>query len=162
MPQSRIDDAARRILVVKCEMGLLEATGTGRPDADRRGRLGRAPGGGATGGGGVGGGPQERRRRVAAVEDRRRVALGGKTADNIGNQCGGWTVTWQGTSGNVTPGATTVRQAFESVLGTSHVNYALTGSTTAGATVGMAVIGETPYSEGKGDRTDLTRGRAPT
>ena len=32
------------------------------------------------------------------------IALGGKTADDIGNQCGGWTVTWQGKSGNVTTG----------------------------------------------------------
>jgi beta-glucosidase len=80
------------------------------------------------------------------------IALGGKTADNIGNQCGGWTVTWQGMTGNVTTGGTTVRAALESVLTTSRVNYALDGSATGnGATVGIAVIGETPYSEGCGD-----------
>ena len=80
------------------------------------------------------------------------VALGGKTADNIGNQCGGWTVTWQGMSGNVTTGGTTVRAALEGVLTSARVNYALDGSATGnGATVGIAVIGETPYSEGCGD-----------
>ena len=42
------------------------------------------------------------------------IALGGKTGDNIGNQCGGWTVTWQGMTGAVTTG-TTVRQALEAV-----------------------------------------------
>jgi len=77
------------------------------------------------------------------------IALGGKTADDIGNQCGGWTVTWQGKSGNVTTG-TTVRQALQAVV--SNVNYALDGSATgSGSTVGIAVIGETPYSEGCGD-----------
>ena len=77
------------------------------------------------------------------------VALGGKTGDNIGNQCGGWTVEWQGMTGAVTTG-TTVRQAFEAVL-PGKVSYALDGSATAGAAVGVAVIGETPYSEGCGD-----------
>jgi len=80
------------------------------------------------------------------------VALGGKTADNIGNQCGGWTVTWQGMTGNVTTGGTTIRAALEGVLTSARVSYALDGSATGnGATVGIAVIGETPYSEGCGD-----------
>ena len=79
------------------------------------------------------------------------IALGGKTGDNIGNQCGGWTVTWQGMTGAVTTGGTTVRQALEAVA-PGRVSYALDGSATGnGATVGIAVIGETPYSEGCGD-----------
>jgi len=78
------------------------------------------------------------------------IALGGKTGDNIGNQCGGWTVTWQGMSGAVTTG-TTVRQALEAVA-PGRVSYALDGPAAgSGATVGIAVIGETPYSEGCGD-----------
>src|SRR6185369_11994884 len=77
------------------------------------------------------------------------IALGGKTGDNIGNQCGGWTVTWQGMSGAVTTG-TSVRQALEAVV-PGRVSYALDGSATSGAQVGIAVIGETPYSEGCGD-----------
>jgi beta-glucosidase len=78
------------------------------------------------------------------------IALGGKTADNIGNQCGGWTVSWQGMSGPITPG-TTVKQALEAVV-PGKVSYALDGSATGnGASVGIAVIGETPYSEGCGD-----------
>ena len=54
------------------------------------------------------------------------------------------------------PGATSIRQAFESVVGASHVLYSLNGTSSTGAGVGVAVIGETPYAEGKGDRTDLT------
>ena len=83
------------------------------------------------------------------------VALGGKSADNTGNQCGGWTITWQGASGTV-PGATSVRQALEAALGASQVKYSADGKTTSGASVGIAVIGETPYAEGKGDSTDLS------
>jgi beta-glucosidase len=79
------------------------------------------------------------------------ISLGGKTGDNIGNQCGGWTVTWQGMTGEVTTGGTTVRQALEAVV-PGRVSYALDGSATGnGATIGIAVIGETPYSEGCGD-----------
>jgi len=153
VPQSRIDDAARRILVVKCEMGLLD--GAQRlVDRSLTAQVGSAAHRAVA------------RKAVAASlvvlkndgavlplsKDIPGVALGGKTADNIGNQCGGWTVTWQGMSGNITTGGTTVRQALESVLTTSRVSYALDGSATGnGSTVGIAVIGETPYSEGCGD-----------
>lgn len=153
IPQSRIDDAARRILVVKCEMGLLD--GTQKPvDRTLTAQVGSADHRAVA------------RRAVAASmvllkndngvlplsKSVPAVALGGKTADNIGNQCGGWTVTWQGSSSNVLTGATTIRKALESVLTTAKVNYALDGSATGnGSTVGIAVIGETPYSEGCGD-----------
>src|SRR5205807_619151 len=33
-----------------------------------------------------------------------RIHVAGKSADNIGNQCGGWTITWQGRSGDVIKG----------------------------------------------------------
>jgi beta-glucosidase len=150
VPQSRVDDAVKRILTVKCEMGLLDGTGklvdrtlTAQVGSDAHRAIAR--------------------RAVAAsivvlkneggtlplAKDVAGIALGGKTGDNIGNQCGGWTVLWQGMSGPVTTG-TTVRQALEAVA-PGHVTYALDGSATTGATVGIAVIGETPYSEGCGD-----------
>jgi beta-glucosidase len=152
IPQSRIDDAARRILVVKCEMGLLDGT---QRLVDRT--LTAAVGGTAH--------RMVARQAVAAsvvvlkndngalpLSKNNPIALGGKTADNIGNQCGGWTVTWQGMSGAVTTGGTTIKAALESVLTTGGVNYALDGSATgSNVSVGVAVIGETPYSEGCGD-----------
>lgn len=33
-----------------------------------------------------------------------KILVAGSHADNIGNQCGGWTVTWQGKSGDITTG----------------------------------------------------------
>ena len=151
--QSRIDDAVRRIVAVKCELGLFEATG--KVDRALTAEVGSTA-------------HRELARKavqeslvvlkndgnVLPLAKTTTVALGGKSADNTGNQCGGWTISWQGASGSV-PGATSVRQAFETVLGASQVKYSADGKTTTGASVGIAVIGETPYAEGKGDSTNL-------
>jgi beta-glucosidase len=152
--QDRVDDAVRRIVAVKCELGLFEASGT--VDRTLTAEVGSA---------------EHRQVARQAVQESlvllkndgavlplaktATVALAGKSADDAGNQCGGWTISWQGASGSV-PGATSVRQAFEAVLGPSQVKYSVDGSSTSGASVGVAVIGETPYAEGKGDSTDLT------
>jgi beta-glucosidase len=154
VPQARVDDAVRRIIAVKCELGLFEATG--KVDRALTAEVGSAA-----------------HRQVArqAVQESlvvlkndgavlplaktSTVALAGKSADNTGNQCGGWTISWQGASGNGVPGATGIRQAFEAALGASQVKYSTDGSGAAGASVGVAVIGETPYAEGKGDSTNL-------
>jgi beta-glucosidase len=157
VPQSRIDDAVRRIVAVKCELGLFDASG--KVDRSLTNKVGS---------------PEHRAVARQAVQESlvvlkndgnvlpltktSTVALAGKSADNTGNQCGGWTITWQGSSGNVVPGATSVRQAMESALGAGHVVYSANGSTVTGANVGVAVIGETPYAEGKGDKTDLALG----
>src|SRR5262249_19555150 len=45
---------------------------------------------------------------------------------------------------------------METEVGTTKVLYSVDGSNHTGATVGVAVIGETAYAEGMGDRTDLT------
>jgi len=153
--QERVDDAVRRIIAVKCELGLFEATGT--VNRALTAAVGSA---------------EHRQVARQAVQESLVVlkndsavlplpktitlALAGKSADNTGNQCGGWTISWQGSSGNGVPGATSIRQAFETVLGASQVKYSTDGSSVSGASVGVAVIGETPYAEGKGDSTDLT------
>ena len=152
--QDRIDDAARRILVTKCEMGLLDGN-LHLVDRSLTAKVGSAEHRAVA------------RRAVAQslvvlkndggvlplAKDVPGIALGGKTGDNIGNQCGGWTVMWQGMSGNVTSGGTMIHQTLKSVVTSSHVFYALDGSATGNgaATVGVAVIGETPYSESCGD-----------
>ena len=152
VPQSRVDDAVKRILTVKCEMGLLDGTQklvdrtlTAQVGSDAHRAVARRAVGASLVVLKNEGGTLPLSKDVAGI------ALGGKTADNIGNQCGGWTVTWQGMSGAVTTGGTTVRQALEAVA-PGRVSYALDGSASGnGATVGIAVIGETPYSEGCGD-----------
>ena len=85
-----------------------------------------------------------------------RIHVAGKSADDIGNQCGGWTIDWQGKSGNVTTGGTTLLAAMRNAVSKStRVTYSADGTGAAGATLGVAVIGEKPYAEGMGDRADL-------
>jgi beta-glucosidase len=156
---SRIDDAVTRILRVKVAMGLMDK---GRsPLADRR--LHKTFG-------------SAEHRQVARECVRQsmvllknekatlplskkvaRIHVAGKSADDIGNQCGGWTIEWQGKSGDVTPGGTTILKAIQNTVPQStKVTYSKDGTGASGATVGVVVIGETPYAEGMGDREDLS------
>jgi len=85
-----------------------------------------------------------------------RIHVAGRSADNLGNQCGGWTIDWQGRTGEVTPGGTTILAAMrKAVSKNTQVTFSKDGTGAAGATVAMAVIGETPYAEMKGDRASL-------
>ncbi|WP_309237406.1 glycoside hydrolase family 3 C-terminal domain-containing protein [Actinomadura sp. BRA 177] len=75
--------------------------------------------------------------------------MAGANADDIGNQAGGWTVTWQGSSGDIIPG-TTILDGIEQ--NSSHVTYSADASAPmSGDDVGIVVIGEKPYAEGVGD-----------
>jgi beta-glucosidase len=90
------------------------------------------------------------------------IFLAGEGADDIGLQCGGWTIEWQGKAGEITPG-TTLKEAFEATAaGRVHYNRAgrfehITDSNggPASADVGVVVLAEQPYAEGEGDRADL-------
>jgi len=87
----------------------------------------------------------------------KRIHVGGKNADDIGNQCGGWTITWQGQSGDATPGGTTILQAIKKAVSKeTQVTFALDGKGAEGADAGVVVIGEKPYAETPGDRPDLS------
>lgn len=82
------------------------------------------------------------------------VLLAGVGADDIGLQCGGWTIEWQGMPGDITPG-TTIRQGLDGtgaqVAFDSEARFG--GGVTA--PVGIVVVAEPPYAEGMGDRPDL-------
>ena len=85
-----------------------------------------------------------------------RIHVAGKSADDLGNQCGGWTIDWQGQSGAVTTGGTTLLAALQgAVTQGTDVTYSRDGSGARGAAVGIVVIGERPYAEGAGDRAEL-------
>ncbi|MFF9674979.1 glycoside hydrolase family 3 N-terminal domain-containing protein [Streptomyces eurythermus] len=143
----RIDDAVARILTEKFKLGLFE-----HPYAD------------TTHAAAIGS-PEHRKvaRRAAAesqvllknkggllpLKKTQKVYVAGSNADDIGNQTGGWTVTWQGSSGNIVPG-TTILQGLRKAGG--QVTYSKDASApTGGYDVGVVVVGETPYAEGAGD-----------
>jgi beta-glucosidase len=159
VPLSRIDDAVTRILRVKFAMGLMDKTRSRLADRKLHQSFGSSE------------------HRVLAREAVRkslvllknenkalpisktlaRIHVAGKSADDIGNQCGGWTVKWQGQSGNVTPGGTTVLQAIKAAVSNgTQVTFSADGTGAEGASLAVVVIGEKPYAEGVGDRADLT------
>jgi beta-glucosidase len=78
--------------------------------------------------------------------------IAGKSADDIGYQCGGWTIQWQGGAGPITDG-TTIRRGIEiSVARGAAVTYSRDASGAKGANVVVVVVGERPYAEANGDR----------
>lgn len=159
VPMERIDDAVRRILTVKFQLGLFE-----RPFADES----LLP---------LVGSDEHRELAREAVrkslvllkndndtlplaKDTSLIFVAGPGANDIGIQCGGWTIEWQGKPGNITPG-TTILDAIESTVSEdATVKYNKWGRfkrvTDEIADVGIIVVGEMPYAEGVGDRADLT------
>ncbi|GIM93748.1 glycoside hydrolase family 3 protein [Paractinoplanes toevensis] len=147
VPMSRIDDAVRRILRTKFEIGLFA-----HPYAS------------AANAGQVGSAAHRALAREAVAESQvllknsgralplrksAKIYVAGRNADDIGNQAGGWTIDWQGRSGAAIPG-TTILQAIRQVA--PQVTYSVDGTApTGGADVGVVVVGETPYAEGFGD-----------
>jgi beta-glucosidase len=148
VPMSRIDDAVRRILTKKFELGLFEHPFTDRSNLVQVGSRSH----------------HALARRAAAesqvlLKNRRHtlplgregsVYVAGSNADNIGNQAGGWTLTWQGGSTNEIPGTTILDGVRAAARG--RVVYSSDASAPIGRRdVGVVVVGETPYSEGFGD-----------
>lgn len=146
---ARIDDAVRRILTKKFELGLFE-----RPYADRShlAEIGSAAHR-AVARRAVGESQVLLKNADGALPLKRdsRIYVAGRNADDIGNQAGGWTIGWQGQSGPITRG-TTILQGLREVAPTASITYSRDASApTAGSDVGVVVVGETPYAEGYGD-----------
>ncbi len=154
IPAARIDDAVRRILTAKFRLGLFE-----RPFGDPS-LLAKI------------GSPEHRAVARQAVRESQvllinrndvlplspavsNIVVTGRAADDLGMQCGGWTITWQGAPGRPTDG-TTVLEAIKKAAPKASIVHAKAGDTLPKADVAVVVIGEPPYAEMKGDRTDLS------
>jgi len=85
----------------------------------------------------------------------KRILVAGSNADDVGAQCGGWTIDWQGKSGPIVPGGTTILAALKAAAKGGQVTFSRDGAEAAGADVGVVVVGEKPYAEFFGDREDL-------
>jgi beta-glucosidase len=147
--RARIDDAVRRILRKKFQLGLFERPFATADNLDVVGSAGhRALARRAVAESQV---LLKNSRRALPLRRDASVYVAGRNADNIGNQAGGWTITWQGFSGDAIPG-TTILEGIREVAPDADVTFSADASApTAGADVGVVVVGETPYSEGFGD-----------
>jgi beta-glucosidase len=157
VPMTRIDDAVRRILRVKFAKGLMVKDANVFADRSLLEGFGSAAHRSVA--------RQAVRESIVLLKNEnkrlplqrglKRIHLAGGNADDLGNQCGGWTIDWQGQSGPATIG-TTVLSAVRQTARHSTVTYSVDGTGAAGADVGIVVVGETPYAEAAGDRRDLS------
>ncbi len=148
VPQSRIDDAVRRILRAKFEAGLFEHPYTDRRKMDEIGsRAHRKVARRAVAESQV---LLKNKHRTLPLSKRDDIYVAGVKADSIGDQAGGWTITWQGNSNHQIPGET-ILGGIER-LSHGDVTYSADASAPIGRRDhGVVVVGETPYAEGFGD-----------
>ena len=153
VPQPRIDDAVSRILRIKFQMGLFENAYT---DPALTAQIGS---------------PEHRAvarecvqqslvllknsaHTLPLAKNLKHLVVIGKGADDLAMQCGGWTITWQG-AGQLTRGTTVLQAIRQTVSSGTEVTFSPDGSDVKNADAVVAVIGEIPYAEMKGDRTNL-------
>ncbi len=153
VPLERIDDAVRRILRVKFQYGLFDRPRPAERYWSRRDCLGA-----------------KEHREVAREAVRKslvllkhtggllplkrnaRILVAGKNADNRGHQCGGFTVAWQGTSGNdFIIGGTSIWEGIRAAAPGAVLSVDGTAADRTEHDVAIVVIGEKPYAEGFGD-----------
>jgi beta-glucosidase len=84
-----------------------------------------------------------------------RILVAGRCADDIGCQTGGWTISWQGGPGSRTTGTTILQAMRDAAAGSAIVYDAAAESAGAGFDAAVAVVGERPYAESRGDRDQL-------
>jgi beta-glucosidase len=148
VPMSRVDDAVSRILTKKFELGLFERPFTDRRNIDEIGS--RAHHRVARDAAAKSSVLLKNEGRTLPLRSRDDVYVAGSNAHNIGNQAGGWTLTWQGGSTNVIPG-TTILDGIRSLSRGSVTHSADASAPIRPSDTGIVVVGETPYSEGFGD-----------
>ncbi|XP_028068606.1 uncharacterized protein LOC114271195 [Camellia sinensis] len=164
IPMSRIDDAVRRILRVKFTMGLFENPLADLSMVDQVGSqahrdLAR----------------EAVRKSLVLLKNGNntdspllplprnpnRILVAGTHANNLGYQCGGWTISWQGLSGNNHTSGTTILNAISTAVDPStEIIYSENPEAdfvkSAKLSYAIVVVGEFPYAETAGDNLNLT------
>ncbi|PWA95466.1 glycoside hydrolase family 3 C-terminal domain-containing protein [Artemisia annua] len=163
IPMTRIDDAVKRILRVKFVMGLFEnpladLTMAKYLGAQEHRELAR----------------EAVRKSLVLLKNGKtpnepllplpkkstRILVSGTHANDIGNQCGGWTIEWHGQSGNITEGTTILSAIKSTVDPETEVMYVENPTPefvkSNNFEYAIVVTGEYPYSEMSGDSFNLT------
>lgn len=157
VPESRIDDCVRRILRVKLRAGLFEkGRPSSRPLANKRELLGAAEHRAVA--------RQAVRESLVLLKNKNgllplrrniKVLVAGDGADNIGKQCGGWCITWQGTENTHAdfPGATSIFSGIRAAVqaGGGAATLSVEGAYATRPDVAVVVFGENPYAEWYGN-----------
>jgi len=153
IPMARIDDAVSRIIRVKLRAGLFDKSPAqnayaGKDEAMQPRELARRA---------------VRESLVLLKNDKpllpiargKKILVVGKTADDMSNQSGGWSITWQGTANTNAdfPNGDTVLAGIREAAGKDNVTFSVDGKgvDVSKFDVVVAVIGERPYAEGDGD-----------
>ena len=151
----RIDDAVQRILKVKLRNGLfdsplVENNSLNTIGSDDHRKIAR----------------QAVRESVVLLKNENiipiskninKLIVSGRGADNLGMQCGGWTIDWQGGQGDITIGTTILDGIKNAVSEDTNILYsenALDLEDSDGD-LAIVVIGEDPYTEFFGDKENL-------
>ena len=156
IPMARIDDAVRRILRVKFKAGLFNPA---RPFEQRSDMIGS---------------PEHRalareavrkslvllkNEGVLPVKAAANILVAGSAGNDIGQQSGGWTLSWQG-DGNTNadfPNAQSIFSGIAEAMKSSGGSAAFSadGSYATRPDLAIVVFGEKPYAEGSGDIRSL-------
>ncbi|GLU19074.1 hypothetical protein SLE2022_353410 [Rubroshorea leprosula] len=164
IPMSRIDDAVRRILRVKFVMGLFENPTADLSLANQLGskehrELAREA---------VRkslvllkNGKSSNKPLLPLTKKTTKILVAGTHANNLGYQCGGWTITWQGQGGNDLTIGTTILKAIKNTVDPStQVVYNENPDTnfvkSNKFSYAIVVVGEPPYAETFGDSMNLS------
>ena len=152
--EDRINDAVKRILTVKYQLGLFDNPFTNREyikdfGSKKHRDLAR----------------EAVRKSLVLLKnennilplskDINNIHVAGLGANDIGMQCGGWTLEWQGKLGDITEGTTILEGIKNLVSPTTAISYSQNGENGEKADIGILVLGEQPYAEGVGDKEEL-------
>ncbi|XP_022150697.1 uncharacterized protein LOC111018764 isoform X2 [Momordica charantia] len=164
IPMDRIDDAAGRILSVKFSMGLFEnpmgdyslvnelGSQEHRDLAREAVRQSLVL---------LKNGKNDSQPVLPLPKKAPKILVAGTHVDNLGYQCGGWTIAWQGFSGNNGTRGTSILAAIKSTVDPStevvfsedpDSNFVKSND----FSYAIVVVGEMPYAESVGDSTTLT------
>lgn len=148
---SRIDDAVERILKVKFDLGLFDDP---YPVLDKDYNIGNDYAKSVA--------REAVNKSVVILKNdkvlpikAKKIVVAGSNANNIGNQCGGWTIRWQGESGNITSGTTIFEGIKEVAPKYSAVILSNLNKDLNDADHIILVIGEKPYAEWEGDNNNI-------
>jgi len=149
IPKNRLDDAVKRILRIKFRLNLFE---NAKSNSSLLAEFGSAS-----------------HRAIARecvqkslvllknensalpLKKSEKIVVVGPWATKLGTQCGGWTISWQGSIDNPTIVGTTILDGIKEVGGSSNISYDESGNNLGGADKIVLVVGEGTYAETEGD-----------